>query len=76
MASCFAGSEVASAWSDLEKKELEGLEIIDESEFKTVLRDRMNALADETITLCDLDPVEWNTVEQPKEEVLVNEQVG
>lgn len=42
----------------------------------------MNALADETIKLCGLDPVEWKhsrlsiTVEQPKEEVLVNKEVA
>ncbi|MGI2295564.1 hypothetical protein [Paenibacillus sp. GXUN7292] len=59
LASCFAGAEVAAAWERLAAKEMEGLEIIAEANFKEVLQQRMKDLADETLRLCGIDPVAW-----------------
>lgn len=59
LASCFAGADVAKAWTDLAAKELEGIEMVAEANFKDVLVQRMKELADETVRLCGIDPESW-----------------
>lgn len=59
LASCFASADVAQAWQKLAAKELEGVEMIAEDNFKEILMQRMKELADATIRLCRLDPVVW-----------------
>ncbi|TVY02428.1 hypothetical protein [Paenibacillus cremeus] len=75
LASCFASADVAQAWQRLATKELEGVEMIAENNFKDVLKQRMKELADATIRLCGLDPVVWRAsreqVQQDEEQVLM-----
>ncbi|MFS1519525.1 hypothetical protein V1503_24160 [Bacillus sp. SCS-151] len=61
LASCFADSNVATDWTTLAVKELEGLEIVEESMFKEVLEQRMIDLANETRRLCGVPVIDINT---------------
>ncbi|MDT3417100.1 5S rRNA maturation endonuclease (ribonuclease M5) [Brevibacillus aydinogluensis] len=73
LANCFAGSDVAEAWTRLAAKDIEGVETINEAEFKTVLKQRMEALANETRRLCGYPPVlaqEEVTQPAPQAEVI------
>ncbi|WP_084568085.1 helicase-related protein [Brevibacillus panacihumi] len=58
LANCFAGSDVADAWTKLAAKDIEGVELVKESDFKTVLQNRMKSMANETRRLCGLPPVD------------------
>ncbi|RED75944.1 helicase-related protein [Cohnella phaseoli] len=60
LASCFAGADVAKAWTTLAAKEMAGIEMIAEANFKDVLSERMQRLADETLKLCGIDPAQWH----------------
>jgi superfamily II DNA or RNA helicase len=71
LASCFAGSDVVDAWNKLSAKELEGLELVAQAEFKEVLATRMKQLANETRRLCGLPPVHDDVEELPAEEPAV-----
>ncbi len=68
LANCFAGSEVAQAWTELAAKDLENVEMVAESEFKELLALRMKQLSNETRRLCGLNPLEMDTVEDRIEE--------
>ncbi|CAG7651366.1 helicase-related protein [Paenibacillus allorhizosphaerae] len=74
LASCFASADVAQAWQKIAAKELEGVEMIAEANFKDVLKQRMKELADATIRLCGLDPEVWRAArekeQQEEEQVL------
>jgi hypothetical protein len=59
LAACFADADLAQAWTDLAAKELEGVEMVSEGDFKDVLSQRMRDLADATLRLCGVDPVAW-----------------
>ncbi len=58
LASCFADSGMADVWKSLAQKELEDIEIVEESQFKQVLHERMRLLANETRRLCGLPSIE------------------
>lgn len=68
LANCFAGSEVADAWTALAAKDLENVEMIAESEFKETLSLRMKQLSIETRRLCGLSVI----LENNNESVVVN----
>lgn len=74
LASCFASADVAQAWEKLAAKELEGVEMITEDNFKEVLMQRMKELGDATIRLCGLDPVMWRAsrAQEDEEQVLTS----
>lgn len=57
LANCFAGSDVAKAWTDLAAKDLADVEMIAEAEFKSILDARMKLLVNETRRLCGLPPL-------------------
>jgi len=66
LANCFAGSEVAKAWTELAAKDLANVEMIEESQFKEVLSARMEALANETRRLCGLPPIDAGVHDEPE----------
>ncbi|CAI8947429.1 Helicase [Brevibacillus sp. IT-7CA2] len=71
LANCFAGSDVAEAWTKLAAKDIEGVETVSEADFKTVLSQRMKALANETRRLCGLPPME----DEPLDDVVIEQPV-
>ncbi|MFT9486770.1 MAG: helicase-related protein [Tepidibacillus sp.] len=72
LASCFAGTEVAEAWTRLAAKDLEDVEMVEESKFKDVLQSRMKALANETRRLCGLPPIEDKEEKLDQEPIAVD----
>lgn len=58
LANCFAGGNLADAWTKLAAKDLESVEMIAEDNFKEIISQRMEALANETRRLCGMDPIE------------------
>ncbi|WP_126429945.1 DEAD/DEAH box helicase [Brevibacillus marinus] len=69
LANCFAGSDVADAWTRLAAKDIEGVETVKEADFKRLLQQRMKALANETRRLCGLPPIEEMQEEAQTQEV-------
>jgi hypothetical protein len=65
LALCLDTAQLSKAWASLAAKELEGVEIIGESDFGDVLRQRMKDLADETLRLCGVNPVQWREARAP-----------
>lgn len=64
LAQCFAEADLANAWEELAAKEMEGIEMIAESEFQQVLEQRMKELAETTMRLCGVTP---NTLQHTEE---------
>lgn len=68
LAECLAGSDLASKWTYLAKKD-QGLETIEEERFQKVLKEVQTKLANETLRLVGLS----ETIEAKEEEALVVE---
>ncbi|WP_150274179.1 helicase-related protein [Paenibacillus tepidiphilus] len=58
LASCFASSDIADAWTSIAATELEDIEMIKEVSLKDALSKRMEELADETLRLCGVVDIE------------------
>ncbi|MEF3309375.1 helicase-related protein [Paenibacillus sp. GYB004] len=69
LANCFAGSDVAKAWTELAAKDLEDVEMVNETEFKAVLEARMKLLVNETRRLCGLPPLDASNSASEEPEV-------
>lgn len=69
LAQCFAEADLANAWEELASKELEGIELVAESDFQQVLEQRMKLLAAETLRLCGISTQDIIDVEAEAEVV-------
>ncbi|MGY3716103.1 helicase-related protein [Sutcliffiella cohnii] len=69
LAQCFAEADLANAWEELASKEVEGIELVAESDFQQVLEQRMKLLAAETLRLCGISTQDIIDVEAEAEAV-------
>jgi hypothetical protein len=68
LASCFATTDIADAWSQMAAADLADVEMVSEAEFKGVLAARMQALAEETRRLCGYPEIDADLLEAEEQQ--------
>lgn len=58
IAQCIAGEDISLRWMDLAQRDLEDVEMVEESKFRKVLAETQSRLANETLRLCGIEDEE------------------